>query len=84
MRIHILWPERRSVDVAQIHLWASDDLANEENRRVISGKLTDAQALAIVSFHGNVTIARGHGLDLPDYSPGDIFEGCVFGPAFEE
>lgn len=67
----------------QIHQWASDDLFNESGLRVTAGRLSDAQALSIVNFYGNVTIARGHGLALIDWSPGDDLDGVTIERAAE-
>ena len=71
MLIEILYPERRAVDIEQIRRWASDDLFNEEGRELVEGRIPDEFALAIVHHHGSVTLAKGHGFDLPEYAAGD-------------
>ena len=78
-QIWILYPNRRSVDMDQIKRWASDDLYNEEGRHCLDySRIPDEYALAIVDHHGGVTLARGHGYTLPDYSPGDEIPGVTF------
>lgn len=71
----IIWPNRRTVDAEQIRLWASDDLANEEQRKPSDLQSLPLEwALAVVEYYGGVTLAR-HGLALPEYERGAEIPG---------
>ena len=75
--IAITFPNRRTVDSAQIQRWAHDDLANEEGRSALN-EIPLAFAVAIVDYYGSVTVARGHGLEIPEHSAGDHVPGVKF------
>ena len=77
--IEILYPQRRCVDAEQIQRWASDDLANEEERTPEDWRSIPIEyAVAIVHHHGSVTIADTHGLTIPEYDKGDPIPGVKF------
>jgi hypothetical protein len=75
--IAITYPNRRIVNVQQIQDWAHDDLANEEGRRAVD-EIPLPLAVAIVDYYGSITVAAGHGLELPEYSAGDAIPGIRF------
>jgi len=75
--IAITFPDRRVVDAEQIQRWAHDDLSNEEGRSALN-EIPLAFAVAIVDYYGSVTIAAGHGLELPEYSAGTHVPGVKF------